>query len=149
MSGKVLWLDNDRSYLMPFVEELEDQGFSVIVAETAIEAEGRLKGEAFDYVIVDVMVPTKTVDEEVIYPKEETKRGYNTGVVFWRRVGKKIIEQGVGVLIMTQRLDQSIRDELTSAGVPGQNFARKFQLSDPATLVERLNSLRESPARAS
>jgi hypothetical protein len=132
---------------MPFVDELKDQGFMVTVVETALEAEERLNAERYDYVIVDVMVPTKTAEEEALYSKEETKRGYNTGVVFWRRVGNKLLGQGVVLLILTQRLDQSIRDELTRAGVPARNFARKFQLSDPATLVERLNSLRTPTAR--
>jgi CheY-like chemotaxis protein len=144
-----LWLDNDAAYLMPFVEELEDQGFSVSVIETAFEAEQRLIAERYDYVIIDVMVPTKTETEEMTYTREETKKGYNTGVVFWRRVGKKLFDQGVGVLIFTQRLDKSIRDELTKAGVPSQNFARKFQLSDPTAFVERLRGLRNSSARAS
>jgi len=149
VNERVLWLDNDKAYLMPFVEELQDQGFSVTVVETALEAETCLDAETYDYVIVDVMVPTKTEAEETIYTREETKRGYNTGVVFWRRVGKKLLAQGIGVLIFTQRLDQSIRDELTNAGVPTQNFARKFQLSDPAAFVERLKNLRNAAMRVS
>lgn len=149
MSEKVLWLDNDTAYLMPFVEELEEQGFFVTVVETAAEAEEHLTAERYDYVIVDVMVPTKTAAEEAVYTREQTNRGYRTGVVLWRRLGKKLLEQNVGVLILTQRLDQSIRDELTKEGLPSQNFARKFQLSDPTALVDRLKSLRKSSARTS
>jgi len=142
LSEKVLWLDNDRAYLLPFVEELEDQGFSVSVVETAAEAEERLNAEQFDYVIIDIMVPTKTEEEEAIYTREATNRGYRTGVVFWRRVGKQLLEQNVGVLIFTVRLDRNIREELASEGLPRQNFATKYQLSDTAAFVDRLRSLK-------
>lgn len=139
----VLWVDNDRAYLFPYIEELEEQGFSVTIAETALEAEECLRSSRFDYVIIDVMIPTKSDAEEAIYTPAATNQGYQTGLVFWRRVRPLLQKQRSAVLVFTVRLDEKIREEFAKEGLAAASFATKYQLNDedPAALVERLKTL--------
>lgn len=143
MSEKVLWLDNDRAYLLPYVDELLDQGFEVNVVETAADAERELGGGGYGYAILDVMVPTKSAEEELIYSPDATGLGYRTGVVLWSRLRQHFSMHKVAVLLLTVRLDGNIRADLEREGLPRENFATKYQLSDPATLVERLRKLKK------
>jgi CheY-like chemotaxis protein len=152
MSGEtVLWVDNDRAYLFPYIEELEDQGFVVTVAETAYEAERILAERRFDFVIIDVMIPTKSDAEEEVYTPVQTNQGFQTGLVFWRRMKPLLHRHGSRVLVFTVRLDEKIRGEFAADGLSADSFATKFQLNDedPLALVRRLQGLkkREVPSR--
>jgi hypothetical protein len=141
-SGTVLWLDNDRAYLQPYVDELIDQDFIVVAVETALEAEQQLQSTSFDFVIIDVMVPTRSDEEESLFSPTETNCGYRTGAVFWHRNRDRFVQGRMGVLVLTLRLDEQIRDELAKDGLPRGNFATKYELSDPALLVQRLRNLK-------
>ena len=143
----ILWLDNDRGFLHQHRDFLASNGFDVVPFETAIEAEQAIRDPqaSFDLLILDVMVPTWSADEEITYSPEETDQGYQTGLVFWKRNKELLATRGTPVLVFTVRLDESIRQEFKAAGLPDANFASKNELTKPPEFLDKVRSLMRSP----
>lgn len=141
---RILWLDNDVNYLMPYVEELKREGFDVTVVRTVGEAEFRLddpKGVRYDLLILDVMIPTKNESEEADYPPEETAHGYRTGLVFYRRRKKALAAAGMKILVFTVVLEDEVCNDFTAEGLPEENYATKYSLRDASAFLRRVRSI--------
>jgi CheY-like chemotaxis protein len=138
---KILWLDNDKAYTIFGVSFLEEKGYSVTVVETPTEAEQKLKQTTYDLIIIDVMVPTKTAQEEENYRPEETERGYKTGLVFYRKHRYLFSGNGTRVLVLTVRLDKTIQEEFSKAALPPEWFSTKYELQDVNDLYEKVESI--------
>ncbi|MDP9120401.1 MAG: hypothetical protein M3O15_03390 [Acidobacteriota bacterium] len=145
---KILWLDNDRGLHKLHSEVLAAKGCDVNSMETAIEAEAALRDELYDLVILDVMIPTLSNDEEEIYSPQETELGHQTGLVFWRRNRELLTEQGVPVLVFTVRLDEGIQRAFRAAGLPEGNFSSKYELSTPKAFWNKIQSVMRPAAAA-
>lgn len=141
MSKRALWLDNDRAYIKPYEDALIGAGYDLTVFRTVGEADSSVRNNSYDLVILDVMVPTKGAEEEKLYPPEETDFGHKTGLVFYRRVKELLDDAQSKVLVMTVRLDESVKDEFIKAGLPNQNFATKFALRDAAVFLNKIKSV--------
>jgi CheY-like chemotaxis protein len=143
---KILWLDNDKAYTIFGVSFLEEKGYSVTVVETPMEAEQYLEKVTYDLIIIDVMVPTKTAQEEEEYRPDETERGYKTGLVFYRKHRKLFSEKRTRALVLTVRLDKTIQEEFSRAGLPPDWFSTKYELQDVSDLFDKVESILGSSA---
>lgn len=137
----ILWLDNDAAHIAPFAEVLRDQGYKVQVATTLLGAEKAYREQLPRLVIIDVMVPTVSAEEERIYSPAATGLGYRSGLVFFDRLKGEFSENGTAVLVFTVRLDQSIHQEFIDAGLPEQCFKTKQALRRAPVFLETVASL--------
>lgn len=139
MSKRVLWLDNDAPYLEPYVEALADSGYDATVVTTLSEAEARIKNNQYSLLILDVMIPTKSEEEELNYPPHETDHGHKAGLFFFKRLKSELEYAGTQVLVLTVRLDQRILDEFVEAGLPPLHFDTKYKLREVNVFLDRIN----------
>jgi CheY-like chemotaxis protein len=144
MSKRILWLDNDPAYLIPFVRALQEEEYQVTVVESLTEAEESLQQDSFDLMIIDVMIPTLNSSEEARYQPEETDLGYKTGLIFYKHNREALNKSGTRTMVMTVRLDKSIRDEFIKAGLPTDAFATKYQMSEPINFLDKVRRTLES-----
>jgi CheY-like chemotaxis protein len=144
MPKRILWFDNDRAYLIPFVDALTDEGYQVEVAEDLTEAEQFLNKSRYDLVILDVMIPTKSELEETRYRPEETDLGYKTGLIFYGKLKTELAKLGTRTMVMTVRLDKAIMDEFIKSGLPPAAYATKYEMSDPLLFLRKIHSVLEN-----
>ena len=141
MTKRVLWLDNDLPYMEPYLNVLRDNGYEVDLVATLSDAEYLLRTKKYGLLILDVMIPTVSEEEEKRYHPNLTDRGLKTGLVFYN-LNKKLLEESrMHVLVMTIRLDQGIRDEFIGAGLPRDCFATKFALRNMTAFLQTVQSL--------
>ena len=140
MAKDVLWLDNDVSFVIPYKEQLEAEGYHVTVVRTVSEASRKVHTYTYDLIILDVMVPTKGEAEEREYPPTETESGHKTGLVFYRRIRSKLPAH-TKVFVLTVMLDESVKAEFLAAQLPAGNFATKFSLRTVKDFRQRVNSI--------
>jgi CheY-like chemotaxis protein len=135
MAKRVLWLDNDKAYLGPYVKAMRELGYKVELATSVPEAESLVQSSSehskpYDLLILDVMIPTKTALEERMYPPDKTDHGFKAGLLFYERNKEKLKNAGTHVLVLTLRIDRDIYQEFVKAGLPEGCFATKFALRD-------------------
>ena len=145
MPGRILWLDNDPSYLDPFVDALKDEDYSVEVVSAVDDAEQRIKASQYDLLILDVMIPTKGEGEEVRYSPEETDRGAKTGLLFYTQNKDELKGSNTRVFVMTVRLDEKIVRDFVNAGLTRDCFATKYEVRDVSSFLERIKSILRKP----
>jgi CheY-like chemotaxis protein len=54
---RILIVDDEENIRMLFKEELEEEGYEVDIAANGLEALEKLKGSAFDLVLLDIKMP--------------------------------------------------------------------------------------------
>lgn len=148
MPGQILWLDNDPAYVEPFVETLTDEGFGVKVTATVTEAEKELKENKYDLLLLDVMIPSVSPEEEMRYQPAVTELGNKTGYLFYLTNKDFFEKNGMRVLIMTVRLDKAIMDEFVKAGLSRNNFATKYDLRDANVFLAKIQDILSAPRPA-
>src|SRR6185369_15035515 len=141
MSKQVLWLDNDVAYVTPYKEALEEADYCVTLVRTVGEAGRRMHENPYDLVILDVMVPTKSEEEEKVYPPSDTDSGTKTGLVFYRRFRQEFNARQTRVFVFTVILDEGVKKEFLAAGLPLTNFATKLALREEADFLERIRTI--------
>jgi len=141
MAKRILWLDNDLSYIGIYAEEMRDNDFEVKEVKSVAEAEAELIASQYDLLILDVMIPTFSDKEEIDYPPTETGFGTKTGLYFLKRMKALLEEKKTAVLVTTVRLDQPIRGEFLEVGLPADHFATKFALRDAPEFVKKVKSM--------
>jgi CheY-like chemotaxis protein len=147
MSKRVLWLDNDEAYIQEYRAALEKEGMYAKAVTTVTEAEEAIRNDSkYDLLILDVMIPTKSEDEELDYPPEETNSGLKTGLVFYRRMKEQLKALGTKVIVMTVRLDKGIREEFKEAGLEEHYYFTKMTLRESPFFVEKIRGLLETTA---
>lgn len=136
--SRILWVDNDPAYIQPYVRALAERGDQIRIVTTARTAESVLDMESYDLVILDVMIPTKSTEEEEVYRPEETDHSLKTGLVFYRRNKHRFMMTDTPVLVLTVRLDRLILDEFLKEGLPAECFATKMDLREVDKFVQRV-----------
>jgi len=126
--GAILWVDNDKGYILPFVEALRRNDYEVVVVDNAWEAERRLTSETVDLVIIDVMIPLKSGEGSQVYNPEQTKRGLKTGLLLFRRLREQGRAADGKVLVLSVRIDEKIRQEFLEAGLHPDHFVTKLEV---------------------
>jgi len=138
---KVLWFDNDLDYLEPYVTELREAGHTVTTVGTLADADRELSANQFDLLILDVMIPTRSADEERLYPPTETDRGTSTGLLYYNKWKAHLHTAGTKIFILTVRLDKNIRAAFIDAGVPKWAVARKLDLRTVDDFTCKINQI--------
>jgi len=138
---RILWVDNDPAYIKPFAGALRKDGFEVSIATSAGEAEKLLSNDGFGLVILDVMIPTKTDEEEQIYAPAETENGLKTGLVFYKRMCHLLAKKGIPVLVLSVRVDREIKREFESASLPTGAFTTKMEVRTVRSFVARVKGM--------
>ena len=143
MAFTVLWCDNDPGMIKPFADALMRAGYTVEVVRSVGMASQRLRDADFDLLILDVMIPTLTQEEEEMFPPETTNFGGHTGLAFYAGHRDFLKEHGVEVLVLTVRLDKAIKERFVEAGLPPGRFVSKIAVRDSALFVETVSSILE------
>lgn len=128
---RVLWIDNDVQYVHVFAEALQDEGYEILTAETITDAKKTLKSTDVDLVLVDIMIPVVSAEEEEEYSPLDTEGGFQTGLLLGRWINKNYPQ--LPVVGVTVRLDSTIRDRFMRFGT---GFLRKSELIDPSALLQ-------------
>jgi len=141
MAKKILWLDDDPAQVSSHLEILEDEGYSVKVVSSVTEAESLLKSDRYDLFIQDVMIPTKSLDEEKRFPPDKTDYGRKLGLSFYLKYKEKLQQDKTQILVLTQRIDWDIRDEFIKAGLPPEQLGTKFAFRDIEVFLIKVKGL--------
>jgi CheY-like chemotaxis protein len=139
--SNILWFDNDPALLGPYADELRRAGNEVKQVASVAAAEAAIKAEDFDLLILDVMIPTKSDDEEVEYPPSETDYGHKTGLVLYRKKREHLKRVGTRVLVLSVRLDSGIFDEFKKAGLHKDNFATKVSVREADDFIAKVDEV--------
>jgi DNA-binding response OmpR family regulator len=134
----ILWLDNDRGMIVPYVDALTERGHRVFVAGTLSEAEDALCGTSPDIVVIDVMIPTFSEEEEQLYDPILTDVGFKSGKVFYERMRQRLDETRSRVLMLTAREDAEIMKELADVGLSDEQIATKSDLRRVSDFLKHL-----------
>ena len=129
MAARLLWIEESEIERETVVQLLAQAGIDVVVAERVAEAERLLDQGGFDLVILDVMMPIEEEDEARGYGAEG-EGGMETGLVLLGRMSRQIFACPKGLMVVTMRLEDGIRDKFIAAGVPPSRFFTKYQLRD-------------------
>lgn len=128
MAKSILWLENEKNYEMPYIRRLEARGFDLEVVETVTEAQQALERERFDLLILDVMVPTRSQEEEEVFLPGDTDLGAKTGLYFFQMMKSKLDESGTKVLVYTVRIDRETMSAFRDSGLPSDCYETKLSL---------------------
>jgi CheY-like chemotaxis protein len=148
--ANILWMDNDRTFLMPFISRLEGAGHKVVQAFTIQEAEQYLsfphnklgQGNTWHFVLIDIMMPIKQ-DQTVSsrYSAEITDKGKRAGVVFFSYNRNRIIELNAVPAFLSMRKDSNVQKDLIALGVPPANIKYKMDVSDTRDFLNWVDTL--------
>ncbi len=128
MAKSILWLENEKSYETPYIRKLQSRGFDLEVVETVTEAQRALERKRYDLLILDVMVPTRSREEEESFPPGDTDLGTKTGLYFYQRMKSKLDESGTKVLVYTVRMDRETMAGFRDSGLPADCYETKLSL---------------------
>lgn len=143
----ILWLDNDRPFVRSYAEALVERGAHVIVVRSAHEAWEQLRGNEFDMIIIDIMIPLMPGDEIHDLSAENTLAGRATGLQFYRTLQAEYEGREIAVLVLTVRIDSEIADAFTDAGLEEEEFATKVALRRVDDFLIRINRLLQHHGR--
>jgi CheY-like chemotaxis protein len=139
--SKILWFDNDPGLLRPYADGLRQAGHTVTPVTTIADTQEAIRADNFDLLILDVMIPTKTGEEEAEYPPSETDFGHKTGLVLYRKQREHLKSVGTRVLVLTVRLDSGIVAEFMDAGLHKDNFTTKVTLREARDFMAKINEV--------
>lgn len=128
MTKSILWLENEKNYVKPYIRRLEARGFDLEVAVTVTEAQQALEERNFDLLILDVMVPTRSQEEEEIFKPGDTELGAKTGLHFYKKLKSKLDGSGTKVLVWTARIDRETMNGFRESGLPADCYETKLSL---------------------
>jgi CheY-like chemotaxis protein len=145
MTGKILWVDNDRVFLEPHLLRLQVEGYEVVQAFTLTQGMTELETGRFDMLILDVMMPVKE-HEEMRFPPDQTDCGRKSGLVFYRQCKRTGVlnnrgQREVPVLVFTIREDGEIKAEFLRAGLPPDHFMTKSEGADAGLFAAKVGWL--------
>ena len=141
MSAQILWLDNDKALVKPYLNILRVEGYSAENVTTITEAEECLNKNHYDLFILDVMIPTLNSEEEKKFPPEKTQQGHRLGLCFYRYFKKKLDKEKTQVLVLTVRVDKIIHDEFIISGLPPDQFCTKYSLRHVEDFLKKVKSI--------
>ena len=138
----ILFVDDERRPIMPYMEELERSGYEVHLETSADDALNFVRSNAgrIDLIVLDIMMPYGKG-----FTADETEEGRRTGVHLFRRLRQ---ENGkVPVIVFTNVSARPVEEAF--AGKPACRFLRKidyfpFELREE--VVTMLNAARSAEA---
>lgn len=136
--SRVAWVENDRSWIVPYIERLESVGHDIVVFTCASEAERAIFAGHFDLVLLDVMLPLCAEDDPEVYSPDRTRRGLDTGVLLCTRIVPHLRASRCGIMAITQRMDAEVVVLLTRAGLRDDEIATRLDLRDVDVFAERV-----------
>jgi CheY-like chemotaxis protein len=143
MPWRILWLNNDPALVKAHMGGLSDAGHELEMAKTLTRAIELLAARPWDLLILDVMIPTMTDEEEVTFPPSETAYGLRTGLVFYRWLRGRRNLDGMRVLVLTVDPDRDagLRSAFVAEGLPAACFATLMTLRDADDLVLKVEDM--------
>jgi CheY-like chemotaxis protein len=141
MGHAILWFDNDLDYLEPYAAVLREAGYSLTTVGRLRDADRELGSKRYDLLILDVMIPTQSEDEELRYPPEATNRCNDTGLLYYQTWREKLAKAGTAVLILTVRPDARIREMFKQAGAPTSAVSTKYNLREVDDFMKKVEQV--------
>ncbi len=141
-TGQILWLDNDKVFLMPFILRLKAEGYTVKQALLLTEGLRELEKNDYDLLILDIMLPVQE-QEENLFPPNDTNSGLESGLLFYKKYKGLAENKGIPIFVFTIREDAPIRNKCLDAGLPPRNYMTKIEGADTAIFLARVKELIE------
>ncbi len=138
MPLRILWFDNDPGMMRPFIGALERARHVVQVVRTISKAEHELLTSEYNLLILDVMIPTVTTEEEASYAPSVTNHGGHTGLEFWKRHRAKLKEKDTATFIFTVWPDRKVRESFLAEGLDPRNYATKMEICEERPFLDRI-----------
>ncbi|MCL4529064.1 MAG: response regulator [Chloroflexi bacterium] len=130
----ILYADDDRWFIQPFVEVLEDYGYKVIQATTGSEVIGMFSKEKIDLLILDILMPAGE-------GLADTDHGRRTGVRV-AEILRREMKSKVPIIYLTVVSDQDllnrINDIETEAGLIPKILIKPVLPTDLAQKVDNI-----------
>ncbi|HEV7671126.1 MAG TPA: TIR domain-containing protein [Thermoanaerobaculia bacterium] len=140
-SPKILWLDNDVTFIASFCQSLRSRGGHVDIAKSPLEADEHLSRQTYHLVIIDIMIPTTSKEEEEVYTPIETQYGSLTGLVFFKRNQAILNRAGTKVIFLTVRASENVRHEIISLGVPADQYITKLDARRVEGFIDKIEDI--------
>ncbi len=141
MSKRILWLEDDGAWIKSYYDELVAAGYNVTHVRTVTDAEDALRSETYDLLIMDVMLPTTSAEEQASYPVEATQTGEVTGLVFYRRVKELLARSKTRVLVLTIRLDAATQEAFLAEGLDRLSYMTRVALRTVEAFVMKVRNV--------
>lgn len=111
---KILWIDDDRLYVRPLADDLEDHGHSVERVFRADEGYEKISQnpDLYDLILVDVMMTAWGR-----FAVDEAKGGRRTGLVILRHLSEEHPELLARTKVVTVVSDPSVKKTVVDYGV--------------------------------
>jgi CheY-like chemotaxis protein len=136
---RILWLDNDEGSVASYAALLRTQGYDVTLRTGLVAAEDELNAGHYDLLILDVMIPTESPEEEIKYPPKATNLGYEAGVTFFARNRARLQQERTVVFVFTVR--SYLEEALRKVGILSENYERKDDVRTADAFLDRIASL--------
>jgi CheY-like chemotaxis protein len=130
---KILWIDDDvnRYSLMPYIDELNEKGFTIVKAENPDEIYKILSRQKdFLCIIVDISMP---LGEKI--PFGEAKGGMQTGLVILKKLVEDKTLANVKKIVFTIVNDDEVR-EYCNSQTPSIPYLEKSKYFTDAFVAE-------------
>jgi hypothetical protein len=138
---KILWLDNDRTFLLPFVALLHNELFDVIRVYNVLEAEKLLQdGTKWKLIIIDCMLSIGE-DEELKYPPSVTDSGHVAGLIFFKRNKEFIRKIEAEACVFSIREDKTIINRFIEEGLKKENYLSKVDGADAIVFLKWVKNI--------
>ncbi|MDR1340283.1 MAG: hypothetical protein LBK58_09565 [Prevotellaceae bacterium] len=130
---KILWIDDNvnRYSLMPYIDELNEKGFTIVKAENPDESDDILsKQKDFLCIIVDISMP---LGEKI--PFGEAKGGMQTGLVILKKLVEDKALDNVKKIVFTIVDNAEVR-EYCNSQTPKIRYLEKYRYFTDAFVDE-------------
>ncbi len=132
--GRLLWVDDDYGFVSLFASYLRDEGFDVVLASSVTEAKNTIEaGGVFDLAILDVMLPTGTLEGFLTLGEQEDVDafgGHHSGIELARWIRNNHPE--LPFVGLSVRIDDEVAKWFSGYGL---GFASKMELRNPDALL--------------
>lgn len=144
---QILWLDNDQGQTRPFVMTLRQGGYAVDSVRSLTEAELLLKSKVYNLLILDVMIPSLSEEEEAKYPPDITLQGRYSGISFFSMWKELLHTMNCKVLVMSVlEGDSKLAEICFLSGLQPSNVKTKVELRDASVFLKAVQNAISTPS---
>lgn len=122
MSKRILFIDDEPEFVRPQVTMLEEEDYEVVLEPDPVTALDLLRQNAFDLIILDLIIPPSQPLEG--NEEEDWELAFsNTGMDLHREIRERMGVRDIPIIFLSVVRDQELRNQLKQReGRCGQRF---------------------------